>query len=163
MVQHANSNQDPELGPALLERVVSEVLGQVAFIFVEALDEAPKWIDDELVETRLSFTGDVRGDLLLTCGQALGTEFAANLLGLDSGEDPEIEAESRDALGEILNIIAGPLLATWQGERAVCNIGPPVGTAATPGTHCVHVAEATCTLAFRTEEGMLFEMAVFLA
>ena len=154
---------DVQLSAELLEEVTSEVLGETAFIFVEALDNEPDWDEGELLETRLTFSGDAQGELLFACNPALGIEFAANLLGLEPGEDQEIEAQSGDAIGEVLNIIAGPLLSAWLGDQAVCDIGPPSGAVVAPETHRERLAGATCSLAMETEEGLPLELAVFAA
>jgi hypothetical protein len=113
-----------ELDPATLERVLSQILEDAAFLFTEpAPPGSPCPVP--LYEATLAFTAPRPGKLTLRAGPELGAEAAANLLGLDASED-EAKQNAGPALGELLNMVAGLLMKEWFGTQAHCSLGLPV-------------------------------------
>ena len=109
----------------LLE-VAGETLEQLAFVFSFPEEANPAAImDAEVTGAHVGFSGPQKGELLLVVTSAVLPELAANMLGLDEGEEPP-EDQQRDALREALNVICGNLLPRIGGEEAVFDIQPPV-------------------------------------
>jgi hypothetical protein len=112
-----------EIAPDRLAELVSRTLEDAAFVFTEPADptlpfEAP------VLEARLDFEGPSRGELALTATPALARGLAANLLGLEPG-DPDIAVRAGDALGEIVNMLAGAVVLELFGPAAQTRIGVP--------------------------------------
>ncbi len=141
----------PEEYAEVLGDVTARVLEEAAFVFTEPAEEDLTW-DSNVVEVQLTFSGDGNGRILMAAPEAVGLELAANLLGIEPGEDAGIDKPAEAALGEMLNMIAGPLAAGWFGEKAVCRIGAPE-TKTVPGSAYKGMgAGATCVVPLITEE-----------
>jgi hypothetical protein len=111
------------LDPATLGAVASQVLEDSAFIFSEALP-ADRAHQGELLEATLAFDGKRRGQIRLVSSRAFGSELAASMLGIEPG-DSEASADGTAALGELLNIVGGVLVAEWFGATVPCQLGIP--------------------------------------
>ncbi|BDG07984.1 chemotaxis protein CheX [Anaeromyxobacter paludicola] len=111
-----------ELDAGLLADQTARVLEEAAFVFLEPDDRPPAWTD-EVVVARLSWTGAGDGELTLAAAPALAAELAANLLG---EEDAEAAAGRADeAVGELLNMLAGALLGELCGAGTPAVLGLP--------------------------------------
>ncbi len=117
-----------------LGRTTAEILESAAFVFTEPHEGEITWTE-ELFEAQLDFSGHTTGKIMIALPMSLGAELVANLLGLEPGEDPEIAGEIPAAVCELLNMIAGPVLAGWYGEDTVNHIGIPTGSKVSPGAH----------------------------
>ena len=73
---------------------------------------------------RLAFKGDKSGEVTLIVPNEFCGELAANMLG-EEIEKSDPKGKHADALREILNIIAGQLLTSLFGDKAVFNLMPP--------------------------------------
>lgn len=111
------------LTPELLHRTAATTLRDAAFFFTQPMTEPLAWPKRVLV-ARLSFDGTQKGVMRLVVTPAFGIELAANLLGIDPG-DVNAAAEARAAVGELLNMICGALVAQWFGTDVVCQLGIP--------------------------------------
>jgi chemotaxis protein CheY-P-specific phosphatase CheC len=100
-----------------------EILEDAAFIFTAPCSIAPP-NDADLVIARVPVHGEVPADLLLAVPRSLGAEIAANLLGMEP-DDPEATTKTGDAVGEILNMIAGSLSAKSAQEGIPWTFGTP--------------------------------------
>jgi hypothetical protein len=106
-----------------LAQTACEILEDAAFIFATPADsKAPD--DGPFVIARLPILGDAPAALVLATPLSVGAEIAANLLGLEPG-DPEAESKTADAVGEILNMMAGELAAHCEEEGGGWKFGTP--------------------------------------
>jgi len=106
-----------------LARTACDILEETAFIFASPANAVPSG-PAQLVVAQLSVSGEVRGSLILAVPPSVGSEIAANLLGLEPG-DPDADSQAADAVGEILNIMAGALAAQCAVGSAGWRLGPP--------------------------------------
>jgi hypothetical protein len=111
------------LSPDVLRGTTSLMLEEAAFLFCEPMEEPMAW-PDRLIEARISFSGPRRGVMRLRVTEAFGIELAANLLGIEPG-DEDAGVQARAAVAEMLNIVCGALVAEWFGTGQVCQLGIP--------------------------------------
>ncbi len=98
------------------------VLEDLCFVCPDpAGDSAPQSMKTLTVE--VAFEGPVQGSLTLRFLDVPREEIAAAMLGEVSGELSE--SDTRDALGEVANVICGQLLPRIAGDRAVFDLGAP--------------------------------------
>lgn len=107
-----------------LARVFTEVLEQLAFMFVDnpdndGPDEAPP-----LAAATMRFRGPFAGQLALVVPRDMAPVLAANVLGLDL-EDVLIAQAPYDALKELLNVTCGNLLTAIAGDEPVFDLTVP--------------------------------------
>ncbi|MGC4121013.1 MAG: chemotaxis protein CheX [Myxococcales bacterium] len=113
--------------PQMLLEAASHVLETAAFMTVEPTAEPGDWRDG--LEARLSFGAPLEGTLRVAAPRALAQAVAAGLMGCDPNDPSAVEA-ARDALGELLNQVAGVLAWRLLGDRQTCPLGiPEVGPA----------------------------------
>jgi hypothetical protein len=110
----------PEVAAHLLATSVLRTLQDAAFLLAEESDGAPPF-EGEVLEARIAWGGDDPAELRLALEPGLAAELAANLLG----EDGATAAQGADALGELLNMAAGALLAGIHGARGAPPLGLP--------------------------------------
>lgn len=109
-------------------RVAEETFGELAFMLVVPPefgdgDDAPQgWTHVAMVD----FTGPFDGQLFVAISGQMLSPLAANMLGLEMGEDPPEGVDPIDALKELLNVICGNLLPAMAGEEVVFHIGAPL-------------------------------------
>lgn len=106
--------------------VISRILSESAFIFVDPLeeDELPDVMEWEVEGVFLGFSGYCTGKLSMWASKDFLRYAAANMLGIDE-ESEEASEKGLDALKEILNIIVGNLLTTVYGAEPVFDLGIP--------------------------------------
>jgi CheY-specific phosphatase CheX len=76
------------------------------------------------IAATMTFHGPITGQLTLRVSSTMLPTLIQNMLGeLEGSESPDSKA--RDALCEVLNMICGNLLTSWQGEEAIFNLNPP--------------------------------------
>jgi CheY-specific phosphatase CheX len=143
----------------LLLEVTSQTLEEAAFVFAEPAVALLPW-PDEIVEADLSFTGPKTGRLLLATPPELAREIAAGLMGTDI-DDPLVQAEGAEAVGEMLNIICGALLEAWFGEEAVCQLGSPEVQVVTKDDFRRRWEGAICSISLVTDEEHRIDAALF--
>jgi len=106
-----------------LAELVADTLEEAAFVFTEPVDPPPAF-QGEVLEARLQYSGPKRGVLGFRASADFAAGLAANLLGIDR-TDPEIDKRSADALGEIVNMLAGAVVLELFGPSAQTSIGVP--------------------------------------
>ncbi len=106
-----------------IAEVAGRVLEEAAFIFTEPMEEEEEWDDDVLMSV-ISFSGPKKGRIALASSFQFGTELAANLLGVEP-DDEQAAEKAGGALSEILNMLAGSLVAEVFGTGVVVNLGIP--------------------------------------
>jgi CheY-specific phosphatase CheX len=113
----------PQLKPATLATIFSEILASLAFMFTEeeAAEDSPEatWID-----TSISYEGPTRGTLRLRCTRDFAVQLAATLLGMDPLDD-EARRAAEDAVKEFMNILCGQFVTTVHGTGDSFNLTIP--------------------------------------
>ena len=108
----------------IMSQVTIDTLEKLAFMFA-FLDESEEGqTRDSMVAGRVSFKGPFSGTLVMTISIEVLQELAANMLGLDDGEETTQDHRS-DALKETMNVICGNLLPAIAGDEVVFDIGVP--------------------------------------
>ena len=143
----------PEPTTELLTDILGQVLQDSAFIFAEP-DEEPSTWEGTVVVARIAFESTRGGSLRLVTTLEAAAEIAANMLGIDPGE--EADANGRSALAELLNVLGGAFLVRYFGTEVPSQLG-------LPSTECCTVptpSRRTCTATVRLESGapVLFEL-----
>ncbi len=76
-------------------------------IFMDVAEaEDPKQVEGWSLMGLISFKGDLEGSLSLSCSTECAQNIAMNMLGFDS-VDELTEADTCDAIGEVVNMIVG--------------------------------------------------------
>lgn len=108
----------------IMSQVTIETLEKLAFMFAfpdEGEENQPR---DPMVAGSVSFAGPFSGTLVMTISIEALRELAANMLGLENGEETTEDHRS-DALKETLNVICGNLLPAIAGDEMIFDIGVP--------------------------------------
>ncbi len=92
-----------------LANAISEVVENLSMMVVEPPTE--ETVFDPELRGWIEFTGPVCGELSIRCREALARTLAANLLGTDQA-DVQTQANSWDALAELLNVVCGNLVTS---------------------------------------------------
>ena len=142
----------------LLARALGQVLEEAAFVFAEATDDPPP-LAESVLQARLAYGGDHRGELVLAAPTDLAATLAANLLGEDEG-GAAMTGDDADALGELLNMIAGSLLVELHGPDARCSLGLPRVALVPADQHERGLAEADVVASMLEEEGRRVDLSV---
>ncbi len=144
-----------------MERLLGEVLGktleEAAFVFADLPDEAPP-VGRTMVEARLAYGGPGAGELVLATTPALASTLAANLLGEDEG-GATATGDDEDAVGELLNMMAGTFVAELFGPGAGVHIGLPRVRRVDGGAYARSLAGATAAVTLVEEEGRRIDLA----
>ncbi|MFL5264646.1 MAG: chemotaxis protein CheX [Anaeromyxobacteraceae bacterium] len=148
----------PEISQELLESVLGRMLEEAAFVFAEATTVPPPHAA-ALVEARLGYAGPQRGELTLVAPASLAATLAANLLGEDEG-GASTTGDDEDAIGELLNMIAGVVVVELFGEDAACQLGLPRVRRIGPDAHARTLATATAAATMVEEEGRRIDLAL---
>jgi chemotaxis protein CheY-P-specific phosphatase CheC len=107
-----------------LAQVFTDVLEQLAFMFVDEPDSDGPEEPADLAVATMSFNGPFSGQLSLVVPRAMAPTLAANVLGLDL-EDGSITQAPYDALKELLNVTCGNLLTAIAGDEPVFDLTVP--------------------------------------
>jgi CheY-specific phosphatase CheX len=141
-----------------LEYIVVDILQEAAFVFAEP-SESSGWEDESLLVARLGFKGPASGEMILSCNQSMATDFAANLLGVDP-DDPDAVMRGSDALGEMLNIVGGTLLANWFGVNGDFEMEIPSVVELKTEAYTDQIKEFSLWLPLETDDGERIDVAV---
>jgi len=136
----------------MLAGATCRVLEEATFLFAEPVED-PVPAKAELT-AQLTLGAPLVGWIRIEAPRAFAASVAANLLGCEPG-DAEAEEKAGDALGELLNIVAG-VLAGDLLKGQPCRLGAPLIGSARPD-----LATATQVL-LRTEDEHLVFLAVQL-
>ena len=133
--------------PELLTDILGQVLQESAFIFAEPDDEPPRW-EGELLTARIAFQSTRGGTLRIITTPGGAAEIAANMLGIDPGE--EAEQNARPAFSELLNVLGDAFLTRYFGTAVPSQLGLPT-TELTQGAP--PQGHRTCSATVRLESG----------
>jgi len=131
-------------------------------VMMETVPEAPlepKAAISCNISGMLGLAGDLRGMLSVHCPWALATEITGRLLGEDvNGREEDI----RDAIAEIVNMIAGGIKASFSVEGKMLELSVP--TTVTGSTYTVRSAwnSSHIIIPFRIGEGCFWAELKFL-
>lgn len=112
----------PEPTPALLTEILGQILQESAFIFAEPVEEPQTW-QGSVLTARIAFESTRGGTLRLVTTPAASAEIAANMLGIEPGE--EADANGRAAVAELLNVLGGAFLTRYFGTAVPSQLGLP--------------------------------------
>lgn len=107
----------------LLGQITSSILEEAAFFLSHRSSTPPPW-PAQVLEARIAFNGSRRGVMRLTATEPFALVVAANLLGIEP-DDKEASQQQKPALGELINIVCGAVVAQWLGTTQVCQLGLP--------------------------------------
>ena len=141
-----------------LGQVVITMLQDAAFVFAEPA-ESNEREEENVLMARLDFNGPSSGEMVLSCSRTLAADLAANLLGIEP-DDPDAIQRGSDALGEMLNIVGGAVLANWFGVDADFEMGVPDVTILDAGAYRAETANAKMLLPLETDEGDRIDVAI---
>jgi len=133
-----------------LTEVTAQMLEDAAFIFTEPMENGGSF-ESESMQAKIGFEGPRKGIIALIIDKSLATVLAANFLGVEP-DALEAMGKGRDAVGEMLNIIAGALMERIFGGEIVVNLGiPEVQYLENPNSE--NVANEDCIkVSFMTDE-----------
>lgn len=114
--------------PSMLARTFSEVLANLAFMFVTepppGQESGSVSLGADALQVEIGFEGPSRGRLTLRCGQPFASALAANLLGVDA-EEELAHSHCCDAVKELMNVVCGQLVTAQYGRQAVFHLTIP--------------------------------------
>jgi hypothetical protein len=131
------------LDASQIARLVVEALERTAFVLADEIDVLDA---DQLPAltrfSRVVFSGAADGTVLLSASDGFVQELAASLLGVELDEVSP-DAEGRDALNELSNIVGGSIILALGGAEKHYEYGLPeaLDAAAVPSsfpTEAVH-------------------------
>ncbi len=111
---------------ATLTTVLSDVLADLAFMFCDG-GEYTEQPGETWLETSITYSGGVSGDLRLICTRTFAEQLAENLLGIESGEEIS-KQESTDAVREFMNVVCGQFVTAAHGTEDIFNLTIPTVT-----------------------------------
>lgn len=147
-----------EISSSLLARNLGQTLEEAAFVFAEAVDDPPPF-DDDVITARLSYSGAHAGELLLASPHGLAATLAANLLGEEEG-GASVTGDDVDAVGELLNMIAGSLVLDLFGPEAGCKLGLPRVERVSADDYGRELGKAHAVATLVEEEGRRIDLSV---
>ncbi|MBK9579941.1 MAG: chemotaxis protein CheX [Fibrobacteres bacterium] len=110
-----------------LELVAPRILEEAAFFFSDPMTDSGQRPNDDWdpVGIEMSWEGDASsGTIRVWSDPDLLVVLAANMLGVEE-DNPKAEAQRRDALGEVLNMVLGNCLTEAWGPGPVFQLGIP--------------------------------------
>jgi two-component system, chemotaxis family, chemotaxis protein CheY len=108
-----------------LSRAFHEVVDKYAFMFAEpAPKEGLPLVHSSFTRATMYFSGRVRGELSVIAPDEMCTELAANILGLDPGDDLS-SSRGEDSLKELLNVLCGHIRAAYSTDSDEIEVSLP--------------------------------------
>jgi len=147
-----------------LVEAAQQVLEEAAFLFTDLAEGTPEDImwEGTVVQAWLPFSGPVSGRFMLASSLALGGSLAADLLGLEPGDTEALE-KVEDALGELLNMMAGLTLEQLLSPLGCWELGVPEVKRMPAGRYVCQQSHAQAWARLDTDEEEALELAVFLS
>jgi len=109
----------------LVGEVFSDVIERLAFMFSEEVGEEEfSMCGARFLEARIRFAGAMTGELSLVVSEEMGSMIAANMLGVDVGDEVG-KARIFDALREVINVTCGHVLTECAGDAATFELSVP--------------------------------------
>jgi len=138
----------PEPTPEFLTDILGRVLEESAFILAEPGEEPERW-SGAVLRACIAFESTRGGTLRLLTNPQAASEIAANMLGIDQG-DEEAQSNGRAAVSELLNVLGGAFLTRYFGTAVPSQLGLPDTELLAAPPEGVH---RTCAAAVRLESG----------
>ena len=108
---------------ALLEGV-KEVFETMIFMDIEESSEPEEKIENDSLLGSITFQGEIEGCLGIRCGMPCAQTIAANMLGMDPGEEIS-QPEICDAIGEVSNMVLGSIKSRIQESAGELQVSIP--------------------------------------
>lgn len=108
----------------ILAEVTCRVLEDCAFLFLEKAEEAEDADVENAIPSSIVINAEQPHVLKLVASRPLLLEAAANMLGTEA-DDPEVAGGAEQVIGELLNVVAGSLVARLFGTAAEVGLGIP--------------------------------------
>jgi len=143
------------MGDALKEASIS-VLEEAAFVM--PLSAPPRPFRGEVLQARLAFKGPMSGTLLMAITPAAAARVASNILGVDKVDHDAVP----DAVGELLNMLAGCVIAEWFGASETCGLGLPATHSVVASDHEATFGKASLRVTLTTEEDERIDVAALI-
>lgn len=109
------------MSPDQLADVTIRVLEEAAFVFAEPANRPIDFAGD-VIAAHMHIRGDRVGSIGLRLPRDLATRTAASLL---CGPIDEAEQAAAPMVGELLNVLAGAVVAAEWGPEVRCSLVPP--------------------------------------
>lgn len=142
-----------------LEKVLTRILEDAAFVFAESTPQPPRFEGAVLV-ARLSYAGPETGEMQIGINPAFAGMLAANLLGTEPG-DPLAQNRGFDAVGELLNMVGGMLVPEMFGPAAACRLGVPKVAEVSREEYESRLAGMSCRVSLIEESGQRIDACLF--
>jgi chemotaxis protein CheY-P-specific phosphatase CheC len=141
-------------------RVAEGVMEKLAFMMSFPETEEISDSDEHLSAAGISFSGVLKGTLIVAVSAQMLPKLTGNMLGLDDDEDTTPEQE-QDALKELINVICGNFLPDI-GKQYAFHIEPPQIIIGDPQTYLKTVSPNSIPISvtLTMEEGRCY---LFLA
>jgi chemotaxis protein CheX len=128
-----------------------------SMIFMAVSPEAPLTEDKQILGCHISamigLTGDFSAMLAIHCPETVGLAIAGAMLGIDL---EEIDADVKDALGEISNMIAGGIKEKFLEEEIKLELAIPTAIAGKSYTISSPTRSNRIVIPFAVEQGQFF-------
>jgi hypothetical protein len=144
-----------EVPQVALARALETMLEEAAFVFAEPAATPPRFTGPVLL-ARLAYAGGHEGELALATTPRMAAMLAANLLGEEEG-GAHTTGDDADAVGEILNMVAGQLAADLFGEGP-CALGVPLVRSLPAEEYSRFLANASAAACLVDEEGRRIDL-----
>lgn len=125
-------------------------------IFMEISAAAPSSAEQVIschVSAMIGLTGDFTGMLSIHCPEPVGLAITGAMLGMDL---EETNADVKDALGEIANMIAGGLKAAFAAEDIALEIAIPTAISGKSYTISSPTGSDRVIIPFNVAQGQFF-------
>jgi len=109
--------------PETLQKILEQVLETMAFVFADPWDDEAEASVGPWLAVEMRYQGHAEGEVTLLATEACARALRAEVLGVDA--DEVTEAEARDTLRELLNVICGHLVTEIHGTTPVFSLDVP--------------------------------------
>lgn len=101
-----------------------EVFETMVFMTLAESQENSPAIEEMTLLGSITFKGSIEGCLSICCGMGCAKTIAANMLGMDTGEQLG-EADICDAVGELANMVMGAVKSRIQNDVHTIEVSIP--------------------------------------
>ena len=101
-----------------------EVFETMVFMDIDKSSEPDQTLEGDTLLGSITFQGNLEGCLTICCGLPCAKTIAANMLGMEPGEEIS-EPEICDAIGEIVNMVIGSVKARIQDSIGTIQVSIP--------------------------------------
>ncbi len=109
----------------LLSEIFCDAIEKFAFMFGElAVREDLYPVSNEYINARMTFEGEMTGDIAIAVPEKMCMEIAANILGVNSDDEQAMNL-AIDSIKEVLNVACGQVLTAIAGEKTLFNLSIP--------------------------------------